>query len=276
MSKQETTGHFNNSWLNIDKTDDPSFFVKFLDASRARALEIAKSNPQAAFNHLELSNGLDILDCGCGTGDMLSLMAKQIGSGQAVGIELSRVMVEEANRRAKSGPGNITFSEMDVKELTFPDAEFDRVMATQLLIHVPDPKEAFNEMCRVTAPRGIIALADIDWDSLTLECDDLELGRRFCRYFSNGILNGTIVREYAAWFAEAGFADIKTIPQPMMMDRIEFLKDWMVKPSLVRYVSDGYMTESEAGKLLDNLDKRAQRGGTFSGATIYTVVARKV
>ena len=78
---------------------------------------------------------------------------------------------------------------MDSQSLSFSDAGFDQVMATQLLVHVPDPKKAFDEMCRVTVSGGRITLADIDWDTLILGCSDVELGRRFTRLFSDGIRN---------------------------------------------------------------------------------------
>jgi hypothetical protein len=33
MTEKRTAGHLNDAWIEVDKTDDPSFFVRFLDAS---------------------------------------------------------------------------------------------------------------------------------------------------------------------------------------------------------------------------------------------------
>lgn len=31
MTEKPSTGHFDNAWINVDETDDPNFFVRFLD-----------------------------------------------------------------------------------------------------------------------------------------------------------------------------------------------------------------------------------------------------
>lgn len=275
MADKHTPEHLDNAWITIDTADDPDFFIHFLDATRAQALAFAKSNPQEAFAHLNLADGQNILDCGCGTGDMLALMAGQIGNGRAVGIELSQVMLDEARKRTANGPANLSFEKMDSQSLSFSDAGFEQVMATQLLVHVPDPKKAFDEMCRVTVSGGRITLADIDWDTLVLGCSDVELGRRFTRLFSDGIRNGTIVREYPGWFKVAGFSNIAIIPQPIVFDQWNLLKQWILEPSLGRFVANHDMTATEAEKLMEDLSVRAQAGSTFSGLTLYTVVAEK-
>lgn len=158
MVANENSGHHNNAWIKIDSAEDPNFFIRFLDATREKAYNFAKQNPQMAFAHLNLSNAQSILDCGCGTGDMLTLMAEQIGTGRAVGIELSQTMVDEAYKRNSNEASNVSFEKMDVQYLSFSDGEFDLVMATQLLVHLPDPLKAFHEIYRVTASGGKIVL----------------------------------------------------------------------------------------------------------------------
>ena len=34
MREKRTAGHLINAWTEVDKADDPSFFIRFLDASR--------------------------------------------------------------------------------------------------------------------------------------------------------------------------------------------------------------------------------------------------
>ena len=149
MAEKRITGHFDDAWLQVDKTDDPGFFVRFLDASRVRSLAFARQNPAIAFAHLALEPGLSVLDCGCGTGDMLAIIASLTAPGEACGGELSNAMLLEARQRAAvTGATNLRFQSMDVQSLPFPDQSFDRVLASQLLVHVPDPRSAMHEMCR--------------------------------------------------------------------------------------------------------------------------------
>ncbi len=274
MTEKPRTGHLANAWINIDKGADPGFFVRFLDASRVRALAFARSNPDAAFAHLALKSGMTILDCGCGTGDMLALMARLTAPGKASGGDLSAAMIQEAKTRSSSsGVTNVDFNVMDVQKIPFPDQSFDRVLATQLLIHVPDPHKAFREMCRVTAPMGRVALSDMDWDGLLVGCSNLEIGRRFTRLFSDGIRNPVVVREFAGWFKAEGFVNIRTIPVPLVFDDWAFFREWMIAPSLPHFIAQGAMSREEAEFFVADLESRNAAGKFLAACTLYTVVA---
>jgi ubiquinone/menaquinone biosynthesis C-methylase UbiE len=276
MNPERRTGHFNDAWLQVDRADDPSFFVRFLDASRTRALEFARKNPKLAFAHLELAPSLSVLDCGCGTGEMLALMSGLTAPGLACGGDLSNAMLEEARRRAEAaGARHLRFEPMDVQSLPFPDGSFDRVLATQLLVHVPDPRRALQEMCRVTAPNGIVAIADTDWDTLVVGSSDKELGRRFTRLFSDGVRNGLVVREFAGWLRAEGFRNIRMIPQPIVFDDWTFVRDWIMAPALPHFVAQGSMSSVEAEALVDDLARRNASGGFFAAFSFYTATGQR-
>lgn len=276
MTEKRTAGHFNDAWIEVDKTDDPGFFVRFLDASRVRALEFARANPAVAFAHLALNPGLSILDCGCGTGDMLAIMAKLVAPGKAHGGDLSEAMIREARKRADTaGAANLTFETMDVQSLRFPDQSIDRVMATQLLIHVPDPRQALHEMCRVTAPMGRVAISDMDWDGLAVGCTNNELARQFTRLFSNGVRNRVVVREYAGWLRAEGFVNIQTIPLPIVFDQWSFFKEWIIEPSVSEFISQGSMSREDADEFREDLEQRNAMGSFFAASTLYTVIGQR-
>lgn len=276
MTEKRITGHFDDAWLQVDKTDDPGFFVRFLDASRTRALEFARKNPEIAFAHLALEPGMSVLDCGCGTGDMLAIIARLTAPGEACGGDSSNAMLQEARQRmATTGATNLHFESMDVQSLPFPDKSFDRVLATQLLVHVPDPRRAMDEISRVTTRNGRVAIADMDWDSLVIGCGNKELGRRFTLLFSDGIRNGLVVREYAGWLRAEGFANIQIIPQPMVFDNWTFVRDWIIEPSLPHFVAHGSMSAAEANALVDDLANRNANGHFFAASTFYTVTGQR-
>ncbi|HEY3288793.1 MAG TPA: methyltransferase domain-containing protein, partial [Anaerolineae bacterium] len=276
MAAATVTGHMNDAWMKIDDADDPGFFIHFLDATRAKALEFARKNPAAAFAHLDLKTGLKILDCGCGTGDTLTIMAQLTSPGEAVGGELSTIMLQEAKHRASAAATpNLRFEQMSVQSIPYADRYFDRVMATQLLVHVPEPRQAFDEMCRVTAHDGLICLADMDWDTLVLGCSNKDSGRKFTRLFSDGIRNGLVVREYAGWLRSAGFSNLRIIPQPMIFDNWAFVRDWIVNPSVSHFVATGDMSVQERDDLVNDLAERDAHASFFAASTFYTIVAQR-
>jgi SAM-dependent methyltransferase len=46
----------------------------------------------------------------------------------------------------------------DALDLPFPDGHFDRVIAAEILEHLPDDRRAMAEIVRVTAPGGLVAV----------------------------------------------------------------------------------------------------------------------
>ena len=59
--------------------------------------------------------------------------------------------------------GKLCFAREDATQLTFPDASFDRVIATHVLEHLYQPHKVLREWIRVLKPGGVI--------SLVLPCD---------------------------------------------------------------------------------------------------------
>lgn len=207
---------------------------------------------------------------------MLAIISGITAPGEACGGDLSNAMLQEARRRADTaGASHLRFETMDMQALQFPDYSFDRVLATQLLVHVPDPRGAMHEICCVTAARGLVAIADTDWDTLVVGCTHKELGCWFTRLFSDGVRNGLIVRDYCGWLSAEGFSNIKIIPQPIVFDEWTFVRDWIMEPSLPHFVAQGSMSAAEAETLVDDLAHRNAQGQFFAAFSFYTITGQR-
>ena len=62
------------------------------------------SRQHNSFAPLALRPGLGVLDVGCGTGDVLRLLAPIVSPGEAVGLDLSETMIAEATQRSQEAP----------------------------------------------------------------------------------------------------------------------------------------------------------------------------
>jgi SAM-dependent methyltransferase len=266
---------FADSWLHVDQADDPGFFVGVLDGTRAGLLERARHDPAALFAPLNLQAGMRVLDVGCGTGDLLRLLAPLVAPGEAVGIDLSETMIAEARHRHGRQLPNLDFRVGDALALQFDDASFDRVLASQVLLHVPRPDVALGEIARVLDPHGELSLTEIDWGSISIECTDRELSRRFTALACDGLRNGTIVRDLPAMLRGLGFTDIDMRPELAISWEPDAFHTWFVEPSIRHFVRAGAFTTDEAATFLGDLHERAQSGRYFSTRTTYTIAARR-
>ena len=264
---------FADAWIQVDRTENPRFFVNLLDATRNRLLERARTSPMEFFAPLALRPGLDVLDVGCGTGDFLRLLAPIVSPGTAVGVDLSETMIAEAHQRSAENVGNLSVRVGSVLELPFPAESFDRVIATQLLLHVPDPQRALVEIKRVLTPSGVVSITEIDWGTLVVQSSDNELGRRFSDLACRELRNGLIIRELPGQLRELGFNHILIAPEVEVAQDLDAFYKWFVEPSLKHFTKIGAFSEAEADAFLSDLKERARRGHYFSSRAYYTILA---
>jgi cyclopropane fatty-acyl-phospholipid synthase-like methyltransferase len=91
----------------------------------------------AAFAIAEVKPGMQVLDVGCGRGEILRHCAR-LGA-DAYGIDYAPVAVE-LSRRAVAGeqraPGKMGVAQSDAKRIPFPNDYFDRVLMFDVVEHL--------------------------------------------------------------------------------------------------------------------------------------------
>lgn len=104
--------------------------------------------------------GLDVLDVGCGTGEISLRVAKEFAPRSVTGIDLSESHLRQARSRAPSS-GGVTFEQGDALALRFPESRFDTALCRHMLHAVPDPAGVIREMIRVVKPGGWLYYLEI-------------------------------------------------------------------------------------------------------------------
>lgn len=106
----------------------------------------------------EIQSGMSVLDVGCGPGWFWGEGRQAIADGIAIVLtDISHGMVREAAERVASLSGlatSITSASADAQQLPFADHQFDIVLASHMMYHVPEPRLAVNEIRRVLKPGG--------------------------------------------------------------------------------------------------------------------------
>lgn len=106
-------------------------------------------------------NGLDILDVGCGTGEM-SLVLSEMGH-KVEGIDLSEKMLARAREKARSSRQKIRFSIGDAESPKFDSGRFDVIVSRHVLWTLPHPDKAMEEWKRILKANGTVMAIDGQW-----------------------------------------------------------------------------------------------------------------
>ncbi|MDA8083135.1 MAG: bifunctional demethylmenaquinone methyltransferase/2-methoxy-6-polyprenyl-1,4-benzoquinol methylase UbiE [Nitrospiraceae bacterium] len=104
---------------------------------------------------LDLKGGERILDVCTGTGKLAFLLARKVRKGGSVrGVDFSREMLGEAQKKLGARSPNISFGFSDAKALDFAENSFDAVTVSFGMRNIPDTASALRQAFRVLKPGG--------------------------------------------------------------------------------------------------------------------------
>lgn len=109
-----------------------------------------------AFDLLKLKPGERVLDIGCGAGATTLMAASKIGDGIAVGVDISKPLLELARERAGARGANAHFVEADVAAAPLRDAPFDAAFSRFGVMFFDDTAAAFAKIRAALNPGGRI------------------------------------------------------------------------------------------------------------------------
>ena len=110
-----------------------------------------------------VKSGESVLDVGCGTGTLAIAAKRRVGStGRVYGIDVSPAMIARARKKARKAGLDVEFKNEVIEALAFPDAQFDLVLSTLMLHHLPRRlrEDGVREIRRVLKPGGRILVVD--------------------------------------------------------------------------------------------------------------------
>ena len=121
------------------------------------------------FRRLPLRRGQHVLDLGCGGGRHAfevyrrgaNVVAFDLDPAELAPVrDMFAAMAEagEAGRQARAAAIS-----GDATAMPFGDGTFDRVIASEVLEHIPDDQRAMNELARVLRPGGLAAVTVPSW-----------------------------------------------------------------------------------------------------------------
>jgi ubiquinone/menaquinone biosynthesis C-methylase UbiE len=129
--------------------------VKLLGGDEARMVLV---------DHADLRRGYRVLDIGCGTGTLATLIKRAHRDVEVVGIDPDPKALARARRKAEKRSVSVQFDQGFGDDLPYADASFDRVFSS-LMFHHLSPEEKGKTLCavrRVLKPGGEFHMLDFE------------------------------------------------------------------------------------------------------------------
>lgn len=139
------------------------------DRERRRlALQASILHPftENLFRRAGITTGMNVLDVGCGVGDVSLLAARLTGrTGSVTSIDIDSVAIQTLRERAAAeGIRTIQSVQADIHSYEPPSGRrFDAVVGRHILIHTKDPLDVLTVCRELLQPRGIAAFQEYDF-----------------------------------------------------------------------------------------------------------------
>ncbi|KAK9482806.1 S-adenosyl-L-methionine-dependent methyltransferase [Lipomyces starkeyi] len=170
-------------------------------------LGVSCGNPLATAT---VKTGETVIDLGCGGGIDVLLSAAKVGpDGRAVGIDMTKDMLELARRNAeKAGVSNASFIESSITSIPLDSSVADCIISNCVINLVPkvDKHLVFREIFRLLKPGGRVAISDI----LAKKELPSEVTENLSLYVGC-IAGASQVHDYERFLKDAGFLDISIL-----------------------------------------------------------------
>lgn len=174
------------------------------------------------FDNLNIKEGNNILEIGCGNGVLWSKNIKRLNKSVKINLtDICEDMIKGSKVSLQQYTGQFKFNLIDPSNLLFEDESFDIVIANHILFYMKDLNKILHEIHRVLKPGGYFYCSTINNEHMK-ELEDLLLGfnsnitipeKRLCTKF--GEMNGeSILNKYFKNVSRKVYSDELVINDP--------------------------------------------------------------
>lgn len=195
-------------------TDESHYIISGGDSGAERLGVLSRTMQAGTLGVLSragLGRGMEVLDLGCGSGDMTVEIARLVGpTGRVTGIDMDDRALEHAKSLSEACGVEVRWRHSLVENLD-EDRSYDIVYSRFLMSHLPDPLNALRRMRRAVRPTGMIVVEDIDITAHVHWPRNRAFDRYIELYKATGRVRGanpTIGPRLAGMLVEIGLTDV--------------------------------------------------------------------
>ena len=190
-----------------------STFNTVADGYDRAALSFFPDSAKHISSYLNLCGNEHVLDVATGTGCAALILAKDMPDCHVTGVDFSQGMLSQAmNKKDEYGLDNVTFCEMDMQAIEFPDNYFDVGVSAFSIFFVEDMKKQLSHIAQKIKDGGKIITTTF-YDNAFSPLVDLFLDRLKKYGIEPPIFSWKRVatkQQCVDLFSEAGLADPKS------------------------------------------------------------------
>jgi SAM-dependent methyltransferase len=227
------------------------------------------------FKRAGLAPGMQVLDLGCGAGDVSLLAASFVGpSGRVVGVDQNAESVAFARHRAQlAGLDRVSFETASLQEYE-PSQRFDAIVGRLILLYLPDPGALLRKLAAHLSDGGVMAFQEMDISTgrgvppvpLYSQC-----GEWICRAFEGAGVPLNMGSGLPAVFRKAGLPDPELCSSVRVGDGPDTeIYEWIADTvrsllPLLDRCEPGARDEIQ----IDTLEERLRRAALASGSVLH-------
>jgi len=130
--------------------------------------QVWEPDTEVMLDHIGIKPGWSCLDVGCGPMGVLGSLSRRVGpSGRVVGIDTDSALLTAAQAYiSQKELTNVEILECDARTAGLSHGAFDLVHERFVFPHVGSPDTLLQRMLTLARPRGIVAIQEIDLNSM--------------------------------------------------------------------------------------------------------------
>ena len=267
--------YLSTGFTDVDSAQDLDAYFDCL--TLLDSLEYYQEYKIKSYELLQLTQGMNVLDAGCGLGDDAFRIAELImPGGKVIGLDASVAMIEKARSHELATQLPVQFQVGDVKALPFADNSFARCRIDRVLQHIPQPQKAISELVRVLEPDGLLLAYDNDWGTFSVTSQNVEITRTVENLWCDSFTNNWIGRHLCDYFISSGLTDIKIYPGTCIINDFQTAdKVYNLRKTVEKAIIGGMISASQGSAWIEELIHRTQMGSFMAALTAYTIIGKK-
>ncbi len=126
-------------------------------------VQMAHNIAEAILQQIPVSNDMDMLDYGAGTGLVTLALQPYVRSVTAADSS-DGMLAKLSEKTAASGLGNVNTCLLDLETDPVPTDRYELIISSMTMHHLHDYKALINHLASMLNPGGYLAIADLDLD----------------------------------------------------------------------------------------------------------------